>query len=413
MLFTGILLLSSWASPVVSASATNPDVLISRVSSTKVQINAATQLSQSLSPINTSTSKAKIMHFALLPSNYLRIDWNSKDSKSNSDKSLDKESNFSQSKKEELCPVAGLKEQSQESQPSKGTITLVPKVVTQASLANPDFFPNKILRSLQHFFRFPSKIDTNFTFVSLPAVIVERGQDNFEVWVNNRLIANLPNQLMAKNLQQRLTKLLKTPNLNGTHLQPGMVDDKPALMVGNRLLFIIEKEISDKVSRSGDLIAIEWVNNLRSALKVPQISLLEAQQAMHGLKPTDTAFSGLASWYGPYFHGRTTANGETFNENDLTVAHRSLPFNTFLRVTNKQNGSSIIVRVNDRGPYIPPRTLDLSKVAARCIGGETSGVVSYDAVIMRPSQPQLTANPTSLAQKNPKSSTNLAVVSEF
>ncbi len=413
MLFTGILLLSSWASPLVSASATTPDVLISRVSLTKVPINAATQRSQSLSLITLPTSKAKSMNLALLPSNYLRIDWNSKDSKSNSSKSWDKEPNFSQSKKEELCPVGQLQGKSQESQPSKGTITLIPKVVSQASLASPDFFPNIILRSLQHFFRFPSRMDTNFSSMSLPAVIVERGQDNFEVWVNNRLIANLPNQPMAKNLQQRLTKFLKTPNLNATQLEPGIVDEKPALMVGNRLLFIIEKEISDKVSRSGDLIAIEWVNNLRSALKAPQISLLEAQQEMYGLKPTDTGFSGLASWYGPYFHGRTTANGETFNQNDLTVAHKSLPFNTFLRVTNKQNGNSIIVRVNDRGPYIPPRTLDLSKVAARCIGGENAGVVSYEAIIMKPNQPQLTANPTSLAQKNPKSSTNLAVVSEF
>ena len=71
-----------------------------------------------------------------------------------------------------------------------------------------------------------------------------------------------------------------------------------------------------------------------------------------------------ASWYGPRFHGRTTANGEIYDQTALTAAHKSLRFGTILKVTNPRNNKSVIVRINDRGPYIPGRQLDLSKAAA-------------------------------------------------
>jgi rare lipoprotein A len=77
---------------------------------------------------------------------------------------------------------------------------------------------------------------------------------------------------------------------------------------------------------------------------------------------------GTASWYGPGFHGRKTASGERFNTNDLTCAHKSLPFNTLLKVTNLENGRYTIVRVNDRGPYAHGRIIDLSNAAKTEIG---------------------------------------------
>ena len=84
--------------------------------------------------------------------------------------------------------------------------------------------------------------------------------------------------------------------------------------------------------------------------------------------------SGRASWYGPGFHGRRTASGETFNTNALTAAHRTLPFGTKVRVVNKNTGKSVIVRINDRGPYAHGRVIDLSKASAQAIG--LSGVAS-------------------------------------
>ncbi|MBX3598357.1 MAG: septal ring lytic transglycosylase RlpA family protein [Rhizobiaceae bacterium] len=82
---------------------------------------------------------------------------------------------------------------------------------------------------------------------------------------------------------------------------------------------------------------------------------------------------GKASWYGPGFHGRSTANGERFNQSGMTAAHKHLPFGTKLRVTNKRNGKSVVVRINDRGPFIRGRVLDLSKGAAKQIGMLRSG----------------------------------------
>ena len=78
--------------------------------------------------------------------------------------------------------------------------------------------------------------------------------------------------------------------------------------------------------------------------------------------------AGEASWYGPGFHGRQTANGERFNTNDLTAAHKTLPFGTKVKVTNERTGQSVVVRINDRGPYAKDRVIDLSKASAEAIG---------------------------------------------
>lgn len=83
--------------------------------------------------------------------------------------------------------------------------------------------------------------------------------------------------------------------------------------------------------------------------------------------------SGVASWYGPKFHGRQTANGERFNQNDLTAAHRTLAFGTKVKVTNLDNGRSVVVRINDRGPYAKNRIIDLSREAAKRVGMINSG----------------------------------------
>lgn len=83
---------------------------------------------------------------------------------------------------------------------------------------------------------------------------------------------------------------------------------------------------------------------------------------------------GAASWYGPGFHGRRTASGERFDKDDLTAAHPTLPFDTMVRVTNESNGKSVVVRINDRGPFAGKRIIDLSQRAAQVIGLLHSGV---------------------------------------
>lgn len=83
----------------------------------------------------------------------------------------------------------------------------------------------------------------------------------------------------------------------------------------------------------------------------------------------------VASWYGPGFNGKLTANGEIYNQMALTAAHKDLPFGTFLRITNQKNGKSVIVRINDRGPYIEGRDLDLSMGTALALGMVKKGVI--------------------------------------
>ncbi|MEJ2616001.1 MAG: septal ring lytic transglycosylase RlpA family protein [Ignavibacteriaceae bacterium] len=82
-----------------------------------------------------------------------------------------------------------------------------------------------------------------------------------------------------------------------------------------------------------------------------------------------------ASWYGPRFNGKLTANGEIFNQSAFTSAHKKLKFGTLLKLTNLRNNKSIIVRINDRGPYVRGRQLDLSKAAANSLGMIERGVV--------------------------------------
>jgi rare lipoprotein A len=81
-----------------------------------------------------------------------------------------------------------------------------------------------------------------------------------------------------------------------------------------------------------------------------------------------------ASWYGPGFHGQKTANGEIYDQMSFTAAHKSLKFGTLLKITNLKNDKSVVVRINDRGPYITGRDLDLSKAAALELGFVKKGV---------------------------------------
>jgi rare lipoprotein A len=84
-------------------------------------------------------------------------------------------------------------------------------------------------------------------------------------------------------------------------------------------------------------------------------------------------FSGIASWYGNDFHGKSTSNGEAYDMYAMTAAHKTLPMNTVVRVTNTQNNSQVIVRINDRGPFVESRIIDLSYAAAEKIGVSKKG----------------------------------------
>lgn len=206
----------------------------------------------------------------------------------------------------------------------------------------------------------------------------------FQVWVKGYLIADLPDRDRAKSMALHLDRFLKQPDWQPSQLHPALVNGMPAIKAGDRVLLAIDEQLAARQNRSREAVAIEWLNNLRIALGTTPLTLVEAQIQMYGLAETNGKIQGMASWYGPYFHGRLTATGETFNQNELTAAHPTLPFDTYLKVTNLQNGQSAIVRVNDRGPYVDDRVLDLSLEAARCLNSLDAGVVPIEAVLMKP-----------------------------
>ena len=91
---------------------------------------------------------------------------------------------------------------------------------------------------------------------------------------------------------------------------------------------------------------------------------------------------GIASWYGPGFHGNLTSNGETYDMHTMTAAHKSLPFNTIVKVVDLDTRKSITVRINDRGPFIRGRIIDLSLAAAQELGSDQKGIARVGLIVV-------------------------------
>jgi rare lipoprotein A len=126
----------------------------------------------------------------------------------------------------------------------------------------------------------------------------------------------------------------------------------------------------------------------------------KTQNVVHPGKVTKTTpyQIGTASWYGDYFQGKATASGEPYNMYDLTAAHPTLPLGSWVRVTNLRNGRAVVVRINDRGPVVPGRIIDLSYNTARVLQFQSQGlqrvrldVVRTSASQSQVSQPQVVA----------------------
>lgn len=96
---------------------------------------------------------------------------------------------------------------------------------------------------------------------------------------------------------------------------------------------------------------------------------------------------GIASWYGDKFHGKPTATGEIYDKNDMTAAHKTLPLNSMLHVTNLENGRTLMVRLNDRGPFIGDRIIDLSEAAAVALGTQGKGLGKVRVQYAGPADP--------------------------
>lgn len=132
---------------------------------------------------------------------------------------------------------------------------------------------------------------------------------------------------------------------------------------------------------------IDWFN---PALALALLLLAGGCEAGTGEAETENQNrlqTGTASWYGPGFHGRLTSSRERFDQNELTAAHRTLPFDTVLEVVNLENEKSVEVKINDRGPYSENRIIDLSRAAAEEIGLLESGLAEVELLLVEPGGP--------------------------
>ena len=211
-----------------------------------------------------------------------------------------------------------------------------------------------------------------------------------QIWVHNQYIGEVSGQVSAQRLAAKLRSRLQVGQFTASDIRPLFGQNFAAVSINSDILFVVDETMRAHPELPAAAVAVQWVNNLRLALNGAPLDLAQVQMAMQHLQPTGEILSGTASWYGPGFHGRQTANGERFNQYELTAAHKTLPFDTRLKVRNRLNGKTVVVRINDRGPYVGQRVLDLSKASAQCLGGEHNGVIPFDAEILEPGpQPDL------------------------
>ncbi len=191
-------------------------------------------------------------------------------------------------------------------------------------------------------------------------------------------LADRLNQLHATGVDPNAIRLAWKPDVNGYRIYVGQDPRQDALVTLNSGV------IFPQGGRNLSQDALAITNLMRRQFgNAPALQRAEGRQSSNSSivatanirsGSVRSQLTGVASWYGPGFHGARTASGERFDQNAMTAAHKTLPFGTMVRVTNLNNGRSVLVRINDRGPFTPGRSIDLSRGAAEVIGLVSSGV---------------------------------------
>lgn len=201
--------------------------------------------------------------------------------------------------------------------------------------------------------------------------------DVAEVVVGGQVVIRLSSSAGGLNPYQRAaviaSRLTQVLEKGQTDFQPGVIEGEAVVVAGGSLVATVDPSTAAGSELEPRDLACIWADNLRLATGGQGLRTLRVE-------------TGIASWYGREFNGRHTASGEIFNENLVTAAHRYLPFGTLVRVTNLNTNLSVTVRINDRGPFVHGRIIDLSAGAARLIGLLGSGLapVKIEVLDMEP-----------------------------
>ncbi|WP_017327369.1 septal ring lytic transglycosylase RlpA family protein [Synechococcus sp. PCC 7336] len=202
------------------------------------------------------------------------------------------------------------------------------------------------------------------------ATVSEDGVTRNHVLVNDIPVTSLSaaEEERARLIASELKALAAQQALHPEMARPAWVNGEAVGAIEGEVIFTVDSETAAWYDRHPSDLAAMWINNLRIALDGEPLSEAAVLAYQYGSSDEPVDFEGLASWYGPYFYGRPTASGELFVPGTFTAAHKSLPLGTYLHVTALHTGRATIVRVNDRGPYVGARVLDLSETVARELG---------------------------------------------
>jgi hypothetical protein len=220
----------------------------------------------------------------------------------------------------------------------------------------------------------------------------------FPIQFQGCVVGYVSDAIQAQVISARLERELQNSPLDWQTVMPKQVGERIILHRGPVPLFTLEPAIAAQFDTHPHELAIDWANRIRLLAGQLPLPLAEAQKQLYEVTETALGSTGAASWYGPYFHGRQTANGEIYDQQDLTAAHRTLPLGSYVKVTHQRSGKSVVVRINDRGPYYDEdqRIIDLSQRAAQILGGADQGVMPINLVELR-SVPALTASSQTIA----------------
>ncbi len=214
------------------------------------------------------------------------------------------------------------------------------------------------------------------------------GQPAGEVTVGGQVVMRIRSAMggftsvqRAQVVASRLQGLFQS-GLTPDSIAPGFLNGEVVVEAKEGLLVTVDQATAQGNGSSRLELAVAWANNLRQSLDVPLLPWHETLLAAIRSYKNATVVKGLASWYGKELSGAKTSSDEVFNPNDFTAAHRTLPFGTRLLVLNPANGHTVVVRINDRGPHIRGRVLDISLAAARVLGIVGQGVAYVEAYVL-------------------------------
>lgn len=220
--------------------------------------------------------------------------------------------------------------------------------------------------------------DDHFASVTLNGKEIIRFRDN----------GNNNSEELVEDIAAKLDELVRDNKFDPEKLLPAREGDLVAMRIdGTTIIKFPVPEVTEpsKTPSSSPLeTGLKIVNSIRNSFGVstlPLSFLKLAETAYQDVKGIGH-FSGGASWYGGRFNGRKTSDGSKYDQEGLTAAHRSLPFGTKLLVMNRKTGDSCVVKVNDRGPFVDGRVIDLSKGAAKQLNMLGSGIATVDCLVL-------------------------------